>query len=189
MVEYCMDSHGFRLPQYPAQPPASVVKKETDRELNAMKTIPAPDSRYEAYAAPLEDGRLVTDYRPSCATRAPPGTQFAVKQWTVHNANEIARISRKRQAELTGHVLGTAATVPPPAVLQSCSPSACQIRPTNYAAGLGIERADSVAPPLFGTFTFEPTAEVLRHNKTHLELNSELMGGRNTPARYSHLYA
>jgi hypothetical protein len=185
-----MDSLGFRLPQYPSQPPASIVKKETDREINATKTVPAPDSRFEAYAAPLEDGRLVTDYRPSCATRAPPGTQFAVKQWTIHNAEEIARVSRKRHAELTGHVLGTAATEMPFALTQDCTPYQCHIQPTQVgiAGGIGIERMD-VAPELFGTFTFAPSASLLAQNKTHTELNRQVLGGRNTPTRYTHLYA
>ena len=184
-----MDSLGFRLPQYPSQPAYSVVKQETTREINATKTIPAHDNRYEAYAAPLEDGRLVTDYRQACVTRAPPGTQFAVKQWTVHNAERIANISMKRQAENTGHVLGLANTTPPPAQYQSCDPTGCSILSSGQPGGLGIERGDSKAPPLFGTFTFEPTAEVLASNKTHLDLNREYGGGRNTPARWSNLYA
>ena len=42
----------------------------------------------------MSDGRLVTDYRDKCVTRAPPGTQFAVKSWTIQNTDEIIRLSR-----------------------------------------------------------------------------------------------
>ena len=76
-----MDSAGFRIPQLPRQPPYSVVKKEINRELDSTKTYPAPDNRYQDYAAVMDDGNFITDYRPACVTRAPPGQQFAVKQW------------------------------------------------------------------------------------------------------------
>ena len=91
-----MDRQGFRLASTPdlvRQPPRAMVRQETTREINATKTTPAPDNRFRAYAAPMADGRLVTDYRDKCVTRAPPGTQFAVKEWTVKNTDEIIHIS------------------------------------------------------------------------------------------------
>lgn len=183
-----MDPLGFRIAQKPWQPPPQQIKQETDREIQATKTVPAPDARYPAFAAPMEDGRLVTDYRQACVTRAPPGSQFGVKQWTVHNADEIMRISRERQAETTGHVLGTASTEVPFFEVQSCSPDQCSMLPTTQPGGIGITRIEPV-PELFGTFMFEPTLAALRANHNKLDLNKEVLYGRNTASRWTHLYA
>jgi hypothetical protein len=185
-----MDSKGFRIkgePDLVRQPSYRVVKEETMREIEATKTVPAPDNRFRAYAALLEDGRLVTDYRDKCVTRAPPGTQFAVKNWTVHNADEIIEISRFRQAQNTGQALGTANTELPPALLQQCSTRGCTINPSGYKSGIGIERTDR-APPLFGTFTFPPTDATLAKNKNSISLNKTIEYGRNTPTRWINLY-
>jgi len=182
-----MDSAGFRIPQLPKQPKYQTVKKETDREINSTKTYPAPDNRYQDYAAISEDGNFITDYRQACVTRAPPGQQFAVKQWTVHNAEQIAQISRRRQAESTGHVYGTANTELPGKLYQQCTVESCSITPANYTSGVGIERLDK-APPLFGTFTFKPQVRI-NSNHNHISLNKEFAGGANTPSRWSMLYA
>jgi len=182
-----MDSAGFRIPQLPKQPAYSTVKKETDRELAATKTYPAPDNRYQDYAAISDDGNFITDYRPSCVTRAPPGQQFAVKQWTVHNAEKIAQISRRRQAESTGQVYGTANTELPAKLYQQCTTEVCSITPASYTSGVGIERLDK-APPLFGTFDFKPQVRISGKNP-NIDLNKEFAGGANTPARWSMLYA
>ncbi len=185
-----MDRRGFRkraTPDLVRQPSSYIVEQETDREIEATKTIPAPDSRFHAYAAPMADGRLVTDYRNHCVTRAPPGTQFAVKNWTIHNTDDIIRISRQRQVQSTGQALGTAATELPPAQTQQCSPEGCDIRSSGYKGGLGIERTDK-APPLFGTFTFPPSAVTRAKNTTSVELNTMIEYGRNTPSRWSNLY-
>jgi hypothetical protein len=185
-----MDRKGFRLrgePDLVRQPSRTIVNQETMREIEATKTVPAPDNRFRAYAAPMADGRLVTDYRDRCVTRAPPGTQFSVKNWTVHNTDKIIDISRERQVQSTGQSLGLANTVPPPAVLQSCTTQRCSINPTDYPGGLGIERTDK-APPLFGTFTFPPDADTLARNKTFTALNKTIEYGRNTPTRWGHLY-
>ena len=185
-----MDSKGFRIrgePDLVMQPTETRVNQEVSREIQATKTVPAPDSRFRAYAAPLSDGRLVTDYRDRCVTRAPPGTQFAVKEWTVKNTEEIIRISRDRQVQNTGQALGSAPTELPPALLQGCSPTGCQIRSSGYANGLGIERTD-IAPPLFGTFTFPPTEATVAANRNFTALNSTVEYGRNTASRWTHLY-
>jgi len=183
-----MDNQGFRLPQYPKQPSQSFVKHEATREINAQKTYPAPDNRYNAYAAKTEDANFITDYRPICVTRAPPGSQFAVKQWTIHNSDEIMNISRKRQAEQTGHVLGSANTELPASQFQSCTTNSCSIVGSGVSYGVGIERMDK-SPALFGTFQFPPDSQVLQNNVNKLELNREINGGRNTPARWNALYA
>jgi hypothetical protein len=185
-----MDSKGFRIkgePDLVRQPNRLVVKEETMREIEATKTIPAPDNRFRAYAALLEDGRLVTDYRDKCVTRAPPGTQFAVKNWTVHNTDEIIRISRLRQVQNTGQALGAAATEMPPSLYQSCTTNSCSIYGSGYPNGVGIERTDK-APALFGTFTFPPSEETLEKNKNYISLNKTIEYGRNTPGRWIHLY-
>jgi hypothetical protein len=185
-----MDRKGFLLRSQPdliVHPPQTIVNQEVRREINAGKTEPAPDSRFGAYAAPMEDGRLLTDYRQTCVGRAPPGTQYAVKQWTVHNTDEIINISRLRQVQNTGQALGTAQTELPPAVLQQCSTDSCSIQPTRYPTGVGIERVDA-APSLFGTFTFPPDYSILAINKNSLDLNKEIRFGRNTPTRWSTLY-
>lgn len=185
-----MDRKGFRLrsePDLVIQPPRTIVNQETMREIEATKTIPAPDSRFRAYAAPMADGRLVTDYRDRCVTRAPPGTQFAVKNWTVHNTDEIINISRDRQVQNTGQALGTAKTELPPAVIQSCTTERCTIDNTGYADGLGIERTDKT-PSLFGTFTYPPDMNTLARNKNFTALNRTIGYGRNTPMRWGHLY-
>jgi hypothetical protein len=185
-----MDRKGFRIasePELVYQPSRKIVQQETMREFEATKTIPAPDARFSAYAAPMSDGRLVTDYRDKCVTRAPPGTQFSVKNWIVHNTDEVIRLSRDRQVQLTGQALGTAATELPPAQYQGCTPERCEIRPSGYSDGIGIERTDK-APELFGTFTFQPTAETLSKDQEHTQLNRSIQYGRNTPARWTHLY-
>jgi hypothetical protein len=135
----------------------------------------------------MADGRLVTDYRDKCVTRAPPGTQFAVKEWTVRNTDEIINISRRRQVQATGQALGVAATELPPATYQSCDTNTCTIQPSGYAGGIGIERTDK-APALFGTFTFPPDYELKARNKEFTSLNRISEYGRNTPMRWSNLY-
>ncbi len=185
-----MDSKGFRVkgePDLLVQPSWRRTKQETTREFEATKTCAAPDARYNAYAAPLEDGRLVTDYRQKCVTRAPPGQQFATKQWLVHNTDEVIRLSRERQVQNTGHALGTAETVPPAAQFQECGTETCDIAPSGLLFGIGLERKDE-SPDLFGTFQFQPSMGTLARNKTHLDLNDEVRYGRNTPRRWYNLY-
>ena len=185
-----MDTNGFRLkgePDLTVQPSWYKVRKETEREIEATKTVNAPDSRYSAYAAPLEDGRLVTDYRQSCVTRASPGEQFATKNWTVHNADDIIRISRSRQVQTTGHSLGTAKTEVAPAIIQRCGTTGCEFIGSGMVMGLGIERED-IAPQLFGTFTVNPTATTSAANVKHIDLNTTVEYGRNTPTRWMNIY-
>jgi len=185
-----MDRKGFLIRSKPdliTYPSRTIVRQEVQREIDSEKTVPAPDSRYHAYAAPMEDGRLLTDYRQACVTRAPPGTQFAVKQWNIHNTDELIHISRLRQVQSSGQSLGSAATELPPAVIQQCTPERCSIQQSQYRNGLGIERNDGT-PPLFGTFQFPPDPSVRRNNHTSIGLNKEIAYGRNTPGRWVNLY-
>ena len=185
-----MDRKGFRLKSEPELViPASrtIVNQEVTREIDATKTVPAPDSRFRAYAAPMSDGRLVTDYRDKCVTRAPPGTQYSVKNWTIHNTDEIIQISRDRQVQNTGMALGTAQTELPAAVYQQCTTTGCEMIGSGAFGGIGIERRETV-PELFGTFEFAPTYATLAENRTFTALNKTVEYGRNTPGRWTHLY-
>jgi hypothetical protein len=185
-----MDQNGFRLNDHAEiihQPSSKTIKQETTRESEATKTIPAPDSRYSAYAGIMQDGRLVTDYRQACVTRAPPGTQFAVKQWTIHNTDEIIRISRSRQVQNTGQALGSARTELPPAAYQQCGTDKCHFYKSDFPSGIGLERIDPT-PELFGTFMFSPDMNTKSNNKKHIQLNKVNEYGRNTSTRWVHLY-
>jgi len=185
-----MDRKGFLIrsePDLVFHPRQTIVDQEVKREMNAGKTEPAPDSRFKAYAAQMEDGRLLTDYRQSCVGRAPPGTQLAVKQWSIHNADEIIHVSRFRQVQNTGQIFGTANTEVPPAAIQKCTTESCTIEPTHKLFGLGIERTDG-AISLFGTFDFPPDFMSKSKNTTSIALNNEIAYGRNTPGRWNNLY-
>lgn len=144
------------------------------------ETTPARDVRYPAYAATLSDGRLVTDYRPQCTKNIRPGSQFYTKHWMIQHASDIMEESRRRQAEWTGATLPMANTVPPPATMVYSSPFESEAVETHYPMGLGVERANGTAPPLFGTFEYEPTMEELRANRKEIQLTTYMEGGRNS---------
>jgi hypothetical protein len=180
-----MDSKGFRLNTHSKiihQPSWGQLKQETTRESEATKTVADSDNRYLAYAAMMEDGRLVTDYRQACVSRAPPGSQFAVKQWTIHNAEGIANISRRRQVQNTGQALGSAKTELPAAAYQQCSTEKCNFY-AGSSDGVGLERIEPT-PPLFGTFTFPPDMNTRSKNKSSIELTRFNEYGRNTSKRW-----
>jgi hypothetical protein len=185
-----MDSKGFRLNEHAEaifQPSWRQVKQETTRETEATKTIPVSDSRYLAYSAPMEDGRHVTDYRQACVTRSPPGTQYAVKEWTIKNADKIIDISRSRQVQNTGHAIGGTDTSISPQSYQQCTPVKCNF----YAGvpdGIGIERVEPT-PELFGTFIFSPDLNTMYMNTKNIELTHKNEYGRNTSHRWNNLYA
>ena len=181
-----MDSKGFRLNDHASiihQPSWGQLKQETTRESEATKTDARSDNRYQAYAAMMEDGRHVTDYRQACVSRAPPGSQFAVKQWTIHNADEIVRISRRRQVQNTGQALGSAQTELPAAAYQQCNTDKCGFY-KGSPDGVGLERIEPT-PPLFGTFTFPP--DTMTKNTKHIELTRYNEYGRNTTRRWENM--
>jgi hypothetical protein len=152
------------------------------------KTMPTPDSRYPDYAAPMEDGRLVTDYRPNCSTRAPYGHQNATKAWLVENSQDVINVGRMRQAEYTGAIYGAPFRGPAPAAVQTCSVYGCSYsegNPGGSAAGVGVERANSVAPDLPGTFDPRPFYGALQKPTQHTALNRRNEGGRNAALGYA----
>lgn len=152
-----MDLQGFRETQSPwvfTQPPTRLVEIQVGRLETPSKgkdTAPTPDARFSGWAAPMSDGRMGTDYRPKCEANMPVGTQFATRQFMQHNAEELMKISRKRQAEQTGAGLAydSRTDVPAQSYIR-CSPNMCQVMP-NVSEGVGVERVDT-SPELFGTF-------------------------------------
>jgi hypothetical protein len=142
---------------------------------------PARDSRYPAYAGPMQDARLVTDYRPQCSKNIRAGIQFNTKSWLVNHAEDVIDESRKRQIEWTGASLAMANTVPPPADIVHSNPFYSEVNATNLNNGIGIERANAAAPMLFGTFSYEPTMAEIRNNRKNISLTVHYEGGRNSP--------
>jgi len=167
-----MDSKLFRLPTKPNF--YGTASPFIDRKPSQTAT---PDSRYPGFAAQMSDGRLVTDYQPNCANNVPSDRQFATKEWMTKNATELIRIGRERQAQQNG-VYRLAATVPPPAVVVDCKADDCHRRATNAPGGIGVERLDSPAPALFGTW--EPNL-LSAPPQTTAGITSVYEGGRNTP--------
>jgi hypothetical protein len=141
---------------------------------------PARDVRYPAYAGTMSDGRLVTDYRPQCTKNVRPGTQFYTKHWMIQNASELMEESRRRQVEWTGATLPMSNTVPPPASVVHSTPFESDIQPTHLRYGIGVERANATAPPLFGTFSYEPTMSERQANRKETGLTTFYEGGRNS---------
>lgn len=144
------------------------------------ETTPARDVRYPAYAATMSDGRLVTDYRPQCTKNIRAGSQFYTKHWMIQHASEMMEESRRRQVEWTGANLPMANTVPPPAGIAHSTPFYSEIQPTHLPQGLGVERADAVAPDLFGTYQYEASMSELRANRKETQLTTYMEGGRNS---------
>ena len=149
-------------------------------EAPAKVLEPAIDNRYPGYAAQMQDGRLVTDYRNHCSRNIPAGSQFATKQWMVSHGEEIMRMSRQRQAEWTGAALGMANTVPPPADVVHSTPFNNEVMPTGAVGGIGLVRADAAAPALFGTFSVAPSLAESRANKKKIAVTTKYEGGRNS---------
>jgi hypothetical protein len=128
----------------------------------------------------MSDGRLVTDYRPQCSKNIRAGNQFYTKHWMIQHASDLMEESRKRQVEWTGASLPMANTVPPPAAIVTSTPFSSEVRPTYLQQGIGIERENSTAPELFGTFGYEPTMGELQANRKNIQLTTLMEGGRNT---------
>jgi len=142
---------------------------------------PARDNRYPAYAGPMQDGRLVTDYRPQCSRNIGPAKQYNTKLWMVHHADELMEESRRRQVEWSGASLAMANTVPPPADVVHSNAFYSEVSPTNAPNGIGVERANTPCPQLFGTFQYEPTMAEIRGNRKNIKLTQHYEGGRNSP--------
>ncbi len=180
-----LDKKGFNIDTRPnlfKNPTYGTEYKQVERVVKApTKTIePARDSRYSSYAAPMSDGRLVTDYRPHCYKNIPPYAQYNSKLWMVQHAEYIINESRKRQSEWTGANLPLANTVPPPADIVHSTPFYSEVMTTNVPSGIGIERANSSAPDLFGTYSYQPSFSELRNNRKNISNTTKYEGGRNS---------
>lgn len=139
-----------------------------------------PDNRYPARAAALEDGRVVTDYRPQCSKNVRTGQQFHTKLWMINHAEELMEESRKRQVNGLGATLPMANTMPPPAAVVHSTPFYSEVTPAYYQHGIGVERANAAAPELFGTFSYGPSLASLRENRKHIQTTVHQEGGRNS---------
>jgi hypothetical protein len=166
---------------YPNPPFGTEYKAAQKAYIPPVKDVyPARDNRYPAYAGPLQDARLVTDYRPQCTKNIRPDAQYNTKLWLIHHGEEIIDESRKRQVEWTGASLTMANTIPPPAGIVHSNPFYSELNPTGFKNGIGIERANVDCPGLFGTFTYDPTMAEIRSNRKNIGLTSYYEGGRNS---------
>lgn len=177
-----MDAKLFRLPTKPNFYASIASANPFDTSEKQKRTqLAAPDARYPGWAAPMADGRLVTNYQNHCSRNVPTGYQYATKEWMTKNAEELMRIARRRFAQQTGAYKGLdTSVVPPPALIVSCTSAACGGKASGAPGGIGMERAGALAPPLFGTY--DPTVGTFLHqNAVAPPLTNKYEGGRNTP--------
>jgi len=173
-----MDAKLFRLPTNPNFYSGNASPFDVEQQ-HKQTQLPAQDSRFPGWAAPMSDGRLVTDYRNHCSFNFPTGTQFATKEWMTKNAIDIIRIGRERMSEQTGAIYGVdPSVVPPPAMIVKCQTNDCERVTTNNPGGIGMERADVDTPELFGTWTSDSWSSAPKPN---VALTTRFEGGRNSP--------
>jgi hypothetical protein len=98
----------------------------------------------------------------------------------INHADELMEEARQRQVEGTGASLGMANTVPPPAAIVHSTPFESEIEPTHFLGGIGVERGNSDAPALFGTFSYEPTIADIQKNRKNVAMTTMQEGGRNS---------
>lgn len=167
-----MDANLFRLPTSPNLYAGKRISKPS-----VSAGFPTEDSRFPGWAAPTQDGRLVTDYRSRRETNIPVESQEKSRIWIQQNAEEIIRLSRERLAERSGMIYGVDnSIVPPPATIVNCSGAGCERVPA-VADGIGMERADSKAPHLFGTYEIH---RPLIFTRPQVDVTNRYEGGRNT---------
>jgi len=176
-----MDSQFFRVatqPNYYHGLSSYQAEKLANKTAVSRRTTqPSMDSRFPGWAAPMADGRLVTDYRPHCDQNIPAGNQFATKEWIQTNTEDLIAISRARYAQATGAIYGFDMTVEaPPQSLVKCDKVECVFMPSGKQDGIGVERVYDRAPPLFGTYQVPK----MRAPKAHVGLNQTFEGGRNS---------
>jgi len=176
-----MDLDGFRKPQSPwfFQQPATYIVDVRNTALvthTPTNTLPTQDTRYPGWAARMDDGRLVTDYRSKCQLNIPTGMQYASRQFMQKNAESLITQARKRQADSVGARLAyNSSTVMPAAVNMFCDIGQCYFK-EGHPKGIGLERNDTM-PELFGTFS-EKYPSVGTPAQPSLTQREE--GGRNT---------
>lgn len=178
---------GFRYasePNYYKYEPSTMdlIRQANKQQIGGAKgTEPARDNRYPAFAAPMADGRLATDYRTHCYENIRVGLQYDTKQFMVHNAERIMDISRRRQQEWSGGSLPILDLAPPPENIGIPTPDTIEMIDTNAVGGLGLVRANEAAPPLFGTFLYAPTVAEEMNNISKIRGTVNYEGGRNSP--------
>lgn len=189
MASLALDQPGFTRDTRPNLFAATSISNRLDNQFRdahkayvppVKDVYPARDTRFPARAAALEDGRLVTDYRPQCSKNIKTGQQFNTKLWLINHATTIMDESRKRQVEWTGASLPMSNTVPPPASVVKSTPFYSEVQPTHLKHGLGVERANAVAPELFGTFAYAPTISEMQMNRKNIAITTHSEGGRNS---------
>jgi len=168
-----MDANLFRLPTSPDYYSSRTVSKPS-----VWAALPAPDSRFPGWAATLEDGRLVTDYRSNREKNVAPEAQEKTRIWLQRNGDEVIRLARNRTAQITGMVHGIDMTIiPPPTAYVHCSADGCVAR-TGSKDGIGTERVGADAPYLFGTYV--PNRPLLQAPLPKVHVTRRYEGGRNS---------
>jgi hypothetical protein len=159
-----------------------IIRQANKQQIGGGKgTEPARDNRYPAFAGPMADGRLITDYRTHCYENIRVGDQFATKHWLQNNAEQFMDVSRRRQVEWSGGSLPALDLGPPPADLAVGNPDTLDIQQTNYLGGLGLERVGAPAPALFGSFYYRPQEAEVMNNVSLIRGTVNYEGGRNSP--------
>jgi hypothetical protein len=176
-----MDSQFFRVatqPNYYHGLSSYQAEKTANKTtVSTRNTQPSMDPRFPGWAAPMADGRLVTDYRPHCNQNIPAGKQFATKEWIQSHTEDVIATSRARYAQSTGAIYGFDNTVEaPPESLVKCDKVECVFMPSGKYNGIGTERVYDRAPDLFGTYDFPK----LKAPAAHVGLNKRFEGGRNS---------
>ena len=178
-----MDSQNFRKPTSPNLFPGVNNPKVATKAMNRMEaplkgTYPIDDPRYPGYASMMEDGRLVTDYKSHCASYGGVHPRYgnSVRGFLQHNADAIAQISRKRQADRVGAQFYMADTVLEPRMIQKCDEYECVISRNSDPDSVGLNRSEPV-PELFGTFSSPKSSK----QRSNIPLTTKYEGGRNTP--------
>ena len=175
-----MDSDGFRKKQSPwffSSPDTYAIEVQARKTtVPKITTVPTQDSRYPGWAASMNDGRLVTDYRSKCEVNIPTGYQYATKQFMQKNASNIIEESRSRHAKQAGAGLHYNSIVDMPAArVVRCNEYECFYR-KGHSKGVGTERIEET-PSLFGTFA---PSEPSQYIPAKPMLTTESLGGRNT---------
>jgi len=173
-----MDSKLFRLSTGPNfNAPVQHARPVDIRTIARSQSSPAPDSRFPGWAAPMADGRMVTDYQPHCQSNIPAGRQYPTVRWIQRNGERIIDANRVTSALQMGAENGLDPTVvPPPSDVMRCTRSVCERSSTGLRGGIGLERRDDV-PELFGTYMV-PLLPQARTND--MMLTKKYEGGRNS---------
>jgi hypothetical protein len=169
-----MDSKMFRLATKPNfYRPSQPVDIRT---VAVNQNLPAPDSRFPGWPAPMEDARLVTNYQPHCESNIPAGKQYPTVRWMQRNADKIIEMDRTVIAKRMGAGFPLDPTVvPPPTSVVKCSKSVCSRSETEFTNGIGTERLEGV-PELFGTYMISQTVPV----QGNIAYTGKYEGGRNS---------